>query len=105
MPAISALSTSQSSGMRRRVRAEDQLLRGRGAFDHVVRATEIGGDELALGQAQRLDQVRREEAVLRDDARGERQFRDAVRDEVEVGGLLRVLAANSWKKPVSSTQW
>jgi hypothetical protein len=42
------------------------------------------------GRRRDLDQVRREKAVLRHDARRERQFRDAVRDEVEVGGLLRV---------------
>ena len=70
--------------------AEDEPLRGRGAFDGVVRAAEIGGDELALGQPQRFDQVRREKAVLRHDAGRERQFRDAVRDEVEVGGMLGI---------------
>ena len=47
--------------------------------------------ELALGQPQRLDHVAGEEAVLRADARVERQLGDAVRDQVEVGRLLHVL--------------
>ncbi len=77
--------------MRRRRVAEDEPLRRRRRVDDVGRIAEVLLDQLALGQAQRLDHVAGEEAVLRDDARVERQLRDAVRDQVEVGGLLHVL--------------
>ena len=40
---------------------------------------------------QRLDQVRGQEAVLGDDARGQRQLGDAVGDDVQVGRGLGVL--------------
>jgi len=71
--------------------AVDELLRRRRARDDVVGPAEELGDELALRHQQRLDQVRGQEAVLADRRRGQAQFRDLARDEVEVGRLLRVL--------------
>ena len=69
------------------LRAVDHGLRRRRRVDQVVRTAEVLGDELALGDARRLDQVGRQEAVLADDGRGQRQLGELARDQVQVGGL------------------
>ncbi len=71
--------------------AEHEALRRRRRLDDVRRVAEVLPHQLPLRQAHRLDDVTRQEPVLRQHARGERQLGDAVRDQVEVGGLLRVL--------------
>ena len=71
--------------------AEDDALRRRRGLDDVVGTPEVLGDQLALGNLQRLDQVGGQEAVLRDDAGVQRQLGDAVGDDVEVGRRLHVL--------------
>ena len=71
--------------------AEHEALRRRRRLDDVGRVAEKGSHELALGESHRLDDVAREKAVLRDDARIQRQLGDTVRDQVEIRGLLDVL--------------
>jgi hypothetical protein len=70
--------------------AVEDALGGCGRVDHVVRAAQVLGDQGALGHEHRLDQVRGQEAVLRDGAGVERQLGDAVGDDVQVGRRLRV---------------
>jgi hypothetical protein len=71
--------------------AVDDPLGRRGRFDDVVRPPQILGDQLPLGHQHRLDQVGRQEAVLRHHAGGQRQLGDAVGDDVQVGRRLGVL--------------
>ena len=71
--------------------AEHQPLRRRGRFDLVGRIAEVFLDERALGKPQRLDDMTREEPVLGDDPRVQRELGDAVGDEIEVGHFLHVL--------------
>ena len=59
------------------VAVDDPLGRG-GCCDHVVGPAQVLGDQLALGQLQRFDEVGGEEAVLGDDAGSESEFGDSV---------------------------
>ncbi len=68
--------------------AVNEALRGSRRFDDVVGAAQKLADEFAFGYEQRLDEVRGQEAVLRDGARRERQLGNAVGDDVEVGHML-----------------
>ncbi len=72
------------------VAIDDLLRRGR-RIDDVLGPAEVLGDQLTLRDHQRFDEVRRQEAVLADDAGRQRQLGDAVRHDVEVRHGLRVL--------------
>ena len=71
--------------------AEHHPLGRRGTGDPVGGIAQVGLDELALGEQERFDDVRGEEAVLGDDPRVERQFGDPVGDQVQVGRFLHIL--------------
>ena len=69
---------------------EHEALRRRRRFDAVGGIAEIRLDERRLRQLQALDDVAREESVLRANPGIERQLGNPVRDEVQVGRLLHV---------------
>ncbi len=71
--------------------AVDDPLGWRRRVDDVVGRAEVRRDQFALGQHERLDQVGGKKPVLADDAGRERQFRDAMRDDIEIRHMLRVL--------------
>jgi hypothetical protein len=71
--------------------AEHQALRRRRRVDHVARVAEELRHQIPLRQEQRFDHVTGQEAVLRADARVERELGDAVGDQVEIRHLLDVL--------------
>ena len=70
---------------------EDHALGGRGAVDLVLGGAEELADELALGHAHRLEDVAREPAVHADDSWRQGELGRLAGDQVQVGGLLRVL--------------
>ncbi len=70
---------------------EHETLRGRRRVDDVGRVAEVLVDERRLRHVHRLDRVAGQEAVLRANARVQRQLGDPSRDQVEVRRLLHVL--------------
>ena len=65
---------------------------GVGVVDDVFGTAQVFGDQFALRQHQRFDQVGGEEAILRADAGRQRQFGNLVRNDIEVADFLRALA-------------
>ncbi len=71
--------------------AVDDLLRRRRRVDNILGPAEVFGNQFTFRDHQRLDQVRREEAILADDAGGQCLLGDPVRHDVEVRHGLGVL--------------